>query len=749
MSPNRIRPALALTLALVCAWLLAACGGSDDAAPPPPAAFTAETKSGVIGTTGGAVTLTLADGTVFDFAVPAGAVKADTTFVLTTQEPIAGQRFHLRLQPEDLVFAQGKAATLLVTLPAGQTLGAKAGFAYRGKLVPFAVLPDGRLQIDLTTLTGVKSKAASIGRAGALAARQPLQAPSAATCGGPELGADGEGGLVAVDAVEAEVYGQCMVAAIQALAANEQFFEAVTASQSVASFLLRVGSESAESFRQRSGDITCLAESAALARAADTRVDGMGKLYEVIKPILFWERIRLQLGSFVCPGIGDSTYVDAIDDKVGQAIVYYESQKSAIVDTHDANYQAARTEAAAGSQATAEVLALNPEPGLRATLDAQVVQRAQPSVLDALLQAPWARCRNDGSYDDLVDLLRTLDSPPAVQRAAQYCATQVNVASRDKDNLPVEAIAPNLGGISAASLRARGDLYVPKDGKLTVSGPVGALKCPSGSGSSDEALLFKLAGVSLQTMSPPYLGTPLQIDVASALQTAGLDAAKVDTATLTIERIGTTCGGFWGDSPTPLVTIELSFKKHMQVTPTLAVSTCVSTEYQDARVAYATDLWMPFGFAQSACANSTHATALTLTDPDTLVWSEDAHIQADKVPDPNPLKVKTAASGEVRFLIDFPKAGTLTITFDLPTPAIEVCFEQGTPAWFSRVNFSVVGPGIANSLYIGPCADQQSTATIAISAGDRFNFYGGVGVPGGRDGSSLSPSATLRFVATP
>jgi hypothetical protein len=747
MVSTRLWPALTLA----CAWLLAACGGSDDAATPPPAAFIAETKSGVIGTAGGAVTLTLANGTVFDLSLPAGAVKADTTFVLTTQEPIAGQRFHLRLQPEGLVFAQGKAATLLVTLPAGQTLAAKAGFAYRGKLVPFTVRPDGKVQIDLTALTGGKSMAASTSRTGALAARKPLQAASAAACGGaPELGADGESGMVAVDAVEAEVYGQCMVAAIQALAANEQFSEAVTASQSVASYLQRVGSGSAGGFRELSGNLTCVAESAALARASDTTVDGMGKLYDVVKPILFWEAIRQELGSIVCPGIGDSTYMDAIDDKVGQAIVYYESQKSAIVDTHDANYRAARTEAADGSQATAEVLALSPAPGLRATLDAQIVQRAQPSVLDALLQAPWASCRNGGSYDELVDLMRSLDSPPAVQRAAQYCATQVNVASRDKDNLPVEAIAPNLGGISAASLRARGDLYVPRDGKLTVNGPVGALTCPSGSGSSDEALQFKLAGVLLQTMAPPYLGSPLQIDVASALQTAGLDAAKVDNATLTIERIGTTCNGFWGESPAPLVTVELSFKKHMQVTPTMALSTCVSTDYPDARLAFASGLWMPFSFTQSACDNSTHATTLTLTDPDTLFWNEDIRIDPDKVPDPNPKKVKTAASGEVRFQIDFPKAGTLTVTFDMPSAAIEVCFEQGNPGFFSRVNFSVDGTGFLTPLHMGPCpGDQTSTETITISAGDRLTFFGSVGVPGGKDGSSLSPSATLHFVAAP
>jgi hypothetical protein len=741
MNPIRARPAFALALA--CAWMLAACGGSDDASAPPPAAFIAETKSGVIGTAGGSVTLSLTNGTVFDLSLPAGAVKADTTFVLTTQEPIAGQRFNLRLQPEGLVFAQGKVATVLVTLPASQTLPVKAGFAYRGKPVPFTLRPDGKLQIELTSLTGGHSAVASTGRAAALAAsRQPLAAPSAATCGGaPELGADGEAGLVAADAVEIEVYGQCMVAAVQALAANEQFSEAVSAALSVAAYLQRTGSGDAAGFINRAGDYTCIAYAAALDRARNTTVEGMGTFYRVTKPIMFWEKVRSGLG-FECPGIGDTTYQDVINDKVGQAIVYYESQKSAIVDTHDANYLAARTEAADGSQATAEVLALNPGPGLRATLDAQIVQRAQPSVLDALLQAPWASCRNNGSYDELIDLMRSLDSPPAVQRAAQYCATQLNVRSRDANSALADDLAPELGGVSAASTRTGGAMYVPKDGKLFISGPVGALKCPRGSGSSDEGLRIKLDSAVLQTLTPPYFDAPLQIDMVAAIQAAALDA-KATKATLSIERIGSPCAGFWGENPAPLVKIDLNFNKYMTVTPTRAFSYCgTPPDGRDEVQIFATDLSFPFGFSAAPCGAHSTSESMVLTDQKTLVFSED-YVGSPVIASPHTID-------KTYFDVEFLKTGVATITLNLGWFVPRTDCERRKVDSHDYVYLFVISPsaGRATLAHTLNCPFNLAELSLPVTAGEKVSFETEVTV----NGASTTGSGamfTIRFDPAP
>jgi hypothetical protein len=550
--------------------LLTACGGSDydataappgpPAAPAPPPAFVAESTSAMLGKGGGTVTLTTVGGTVYEFGVPAGALKSDTTFTLTTQAPLAGQRFNLKLQPAGLVFAQGKTATLLVTLPAGQTLPAAGGLTYRGVPIPFTTRVDAKLEIQLSALASGAAGAGATGGAEALGAVRPLATASAAACGAaPQLGANDPNGMVAADAIDVELYGQCMLAAVDALAANEQFQEAVKVSLSVAAYLQRTGSGDAAGFIARAASATCAAYSNALDRGSTTPVTGFGTLYQISKPIMFWENTRQQLGAS-CPGIAGTTYQHVINAKVNEAIAFYDKQKPAIVSTADANYGAAKTEARDSSQTATEVLALDPAPALRSTLDAEVVQRAQPSVIDSLLPAPWNSCRTDGSYDELIGLMRDLDAPAAVQSAAQYCGSQLGARARDASDVPGEDLAPNLGGVRAGYSRTSGSLAVPKDGRLAISGPVAALKCPSSSTGGDEALSIKLNTTVLQTLSPPYFASPVQIDMAQALQAAGLDPATVAQATLSVERVGAPCGGFWGENPAPLVQIDLSFK---------------------------------------------------------------------------------------------------------------------------------------------------------------------------------------------
>lgn len=548
------------------ALLLAACGGGSgggSGAPGTPA-FVAATQSTTLSSAGGAVSLTAADGTVIQFDLPPGAVLTDTTITLTTQAPAAGQRFNVLLQPPGLVFVNGLAATLTITLPSGQSLPASGALAYDGSLLPYTRLPDGRLQASLNALAGTAPVNAVVralqagGRWVASMVPGKRVAASVNACGGAPLLQNMSGGLTALDAVEIELYGQCMVAAVRDLAVNEQFAQAVNVALSVAAYLQRTGSGDAGGFISQASSIACIAYGQALERGRTTTITGMGSLYGLVKPIMFWEKTVQALGAS-CNGIASAAYQTVIHDKTSEAIAFYAQVKPNITDTSSSAYTSAKTEAGQSSQAKNEVLALNPAANLRNSLNAEVGNRAQPGVLDAMLQAPWLRCRNAQNQDELISLMGTLESPEAVKKAAQYCGTSLSVQARDSLGAVTAQLAQPLGGVDAGNTRVTDYLVASKTGRLSLNGPIMALRCPSGSSGGRENLLIKIDGATIQTLiSAPYLNNPLEIDLAQALEAAHPGAtANLTLASLTVERVGAPCGGFWGDNPAPLLSLTL------------------------------------------------------------------------------------------------------------------------------------------------------------------------------------------------
>ena len=552
-------------LKIVALWvislLLAACGGGSGSGAPGTPAFVAATQSAILSSAGGAVSLTAADGTVIQFELPAGAVLTDTNFTLTTQAPAAGQRFNVVLLPSGLVFANGLAATLTITLPPGQSLPSSGALAYDGTLLPFTRLPDGRLQASLNALAGAAPANAVVRALQAGTRWVESMAPgkrvaaSVNACGGAPLLQNMNGGLTALNAVEIELYGQCMVAAVRDLAVNEQFAQAVNVALSVAAYLQRTGSGDSGGFISQASSIACIAYGQALERGRTTTITGMGSLYGLVKPIMFWEKTVQALGTS-CIGIASSEYQTVIHDKTSEAIAFYALQKPNITDTASSAYTSAKTEATQSSQAKNEVLALNPAATLRNTLNTEVGTRAQPGVLDAMLQAPWLRCRNSQNQDELIGLMMTLQSPDAIKKAAQYCGTQLSVQAKDAQGTVTAQLAQPLGGVNAGNARVSDFLVASKTGRLSLNGPIMALRCPAGA-SGSENLVVKIDGATIQTLvSPPYLNNPLEIDLAQALEAAHPGAtANLTSATLTVERSGAPCGGFWGNAPAPLLSL--------------------------------------------------------------------------------------------------------------------------------------------------------------------------------------------------
>jgi hypothetical protein len=546
MNATRLWPALALATAL-----FAACGGNDapTASDPVPAGQSAQST---IGMAGGDVVLASSDGAIFALNVPAGALTKSTTVVLSTATATSAQHFNLHVEPQGVVLTGGLAATLTITLRTDAPLPAKGGLLYDGVPTPFSRLADGRLQVMLTHFAGTPPPPAS-SREQTQSARA-LAAPSASACSPKLSGADGS--LTADDAVETELYGQCMVAAVNALAANAQYAAAVRLASATAAYLQAAGVGDAGGFIRQASGIACTAYRVALNTAQATPVTTMGTLYAMLRPILFWEGVRQGFGT-TCASIGATEFMDVTDTKTSEAAAFYATQKSALTDTTSTQYAAAAQEASVAHDTVTQVRSLQPSPVVQTVLRTQIEQRAEPSLLDAMLQAPWQRCRDSGDYAELIRLMDLMDKPQAVKDAAQYCATQLLAQARDSSGAVTATLAPAQGGISAAQRSTTGALPVSRDSKLSLTGPIGALQCPADSSGGTESLLIKLDGTTVQTIAvAPYLQAQLDIAIQAALTAAGIADTAAQT-TLTIERAGQPCDGYWGSNPAPLLSLSL------------------------------------------------------------------------------------------------------------------------------------------------------------------------------------------------
>lgn len=556
---------LARLLSIALLLTLAACGGGGDepATPPPPAATTVAAGQAAqqnVGAAGGSVSLATHEGATFMLEVPAGAVGAGTPVSITSAAVATGQRFHLRLAPAGLVLADGLEATLTITLPTTMALPTGALLVYDGVPLPYTRQADGRITLRLARFAGTPAAAGSAApeRARALAARPLADTPAA--CAGVPGTADG--GLSGGDPIEADLYGQCMVDTVNRLAASGEFADAVRVASAVGAYLQSIGAANTDQLAGRFADqarsLTCTQYGRVLDNAANGRIENMGSLHQLVRPVLFWEATRQRLGA-QCPGIGNTWHVTVIEALTDAAIRFYASKQGAIVDANGVEYTEAVREARSGNDTVSQVRALQAPQPLQQLARTQTEQRAQPALLEAMLQAPWQRCRDSGNFDKLIELMQLLRQPASVKAAAQYCATQLQARAMGANGQATATLQPALGGVRAGELRASGTINVARDGRLELTGPIHALQCPSGQAGGSESLQIKLGSTVLQTLTAaPYLATALQIDIAQALQAAGIDAADFRNGTLTLVRSGSPCGGHWGSNPEPLLTLELT-----------------------------------------------------------------------------------------------------------------------------------------------------------------------------------------------
>jgi hypothetical protein len=564
---------------------LAACGGGGgEAAPAAPTELAAgQAAQATLGAAGGTVVLATREGARFTLTVPAGAVPEGTTLALETAVPAPGRRLHLRLSPAGLVPAAPLVLTL--ALPASMALPAGATLVYDRAPVPFKRLSDGSLQLGLPALAGRTATgpaAAAAARAHALAARLQAGVPGTACAGVPVLDSTPEGGLADSAPIVADDYGSCMLGAVNALAVSGQFAEAVRLASALGAYLQSIGAANTDGLATRfiteAQALACTAYGQALDDAAATTVTRFATLTRAIQPVLFWEAAVQQLGA-VCPGVPPTRYVEVVQNLTSAALSFYAGQQGTVTDVGSVEYTEAVAEVRAAPQVAAQLRSLQAPAPVQALARAQVQERAQPAIIDAVLQAPWLRCHDGGQQDRLIELMQAADSPAGVKTAAQYCGTLLQAQARSATGTVTATLSPALGGVSAGTQRSSGSLDIAPDGTLELSGPIRALQCPAGSAGGStggsERLEIRLDDTLLQAISgAPYLASTLQIDIAQALRAAGLDASSFTAGTLTLTRTGSPCGGFWGESPQPLLSLTLNARA---CRPAPGLEVCVST----------------------------------------------------------------------------------------------------------------------------------------------------------------------------
>lgn len=555
------------------AWVvliaLTGCGGGSDAPPAATAVASGQAVTRSIGPAGGSVRLSTREGATFTLTVPAGALKLATLLTMETAEATASRRFQLRLLPAGLVLDAGARATLELALPAAMQPGVRTTLLYDGVPMPVARASDGSLTLRLSSFARMP---ATSGPASADGLRtRPLAASLPACQGVPELGSLGEGTLTSSDAVDVEGYGLCMVGAVQALAANRQYDSAVRLANATAAYLQSIGSGDAGRFVREATAAACTAYREALDDALAVRVTALAQVHQLVRPILYWETAVQQLGARCAPTVGLTEYQDVINAKTVELVAVYAARKGAIVDVDGIAYTEAVTEARENEATVQQLQSLQPPAAVNRTVQQAIGQTAQAALLDAMLQAPWQRCRDSGDMARLMELMIIMNSPAPVQRAAQYCGTQLDARALAPDGRTlIASLTPGLGGgVAPASVASTGSMQIDPAGTLVLRGPIRPLACPAGTEGAPETLELRLNAQLLRTLVPgPYLASDLTIDLPDALRTAGMDPAAFSGASLSLHRTGRPCGGFWGDAPAPLLTLALEGGRSVVLVPT-------------------------------------------------------------------------------------------------------------------------------------------------------------------------------------
>lgn len=566
--------------------------------------FVPSTTKQTIGPQGAVLMLTDSQtGTIYALDIPAGAVKQDTEFTITTLEPGADQLFRVKLEPEGILFQDGKKAALTVTLPNGVPLPNDATFAYNGFPIPFTVNPDNTLSVQLAMFLTDETQQARWGMGRMLAKIGDFLVPTAAAAG-PDcnaLDAAHRGGVSLGQGYTVDDYVKCVNKAltdVEFIASYAEYPRTVliasNAIEQAKQVIDAVGADPAllEGARVKACHNLDVKASLASQEEADTKNNenletrAPKVVHELIVPMMMWAELadRLERGTPCQPtsvlkahGVWGEIIGRAA--QLGQCMLEHGRGNpqctSNYVPGSSTPKQASVKKSATASDFQDEyssgTVALRQFKHELAAVDAAewyepIDSPLMPVLVKLLIEEPWEHCQNDQDYRSLIELAEKIPDEPQILKAAQYCGATLKVELRDAPTEAVPAPEPldakTLGGTEPGKQTTSENLGVKKGQRLKLEGPIHALGCPGGS-DSDETLVVKFNGEVVDTRSePPFYDNALTYQVNSLLAAAnlsGLDEEDLTSYPLTVTRTGDACGGFWGENPQPLLTLHLNF----------------------------------------------------------------------------------------------------------------------------------------------------------------------------------------------
>jgi hypothetical protein len=221
------------------------------------------------------------------------------------------------------------------------------------------------------------------------------------------------------------------------------------------------------------------------------------------------------------------------------------------------------------------------------------------------------------------------------------------------------------------------------------------------------------------------------IEMASALQTARV-ADDAFEAPLTIERVGAPCAGFWGESPAPLLQLDLSFSDDMRVTVSdvrnacsvLGPDTSVPSR-PTAVVLYSsntqefTNLSLPLERRADCGPRDWSATQqLRRVDARTLRWQQDARWSIAWYQLGGPLGSFSEGGFRQRvdYVLHFRRAGRVTITLEQTAGSCDMDVLDIRGVFTSTAG---VGIGKVSNCWITSPADSTTSISFDVPAGHR------------------------------
>lgn len=554
--PKSVLHGLAIHLAL----LLTACGGSD---PRPTGPVTA-----TITPKGGTVRAISDDGATFTLTFPAGAVVEPLKITLTPRAPEQGSWARFELSPAGTQLKAPVEITL--TAPANRTVVTSSTFYFGSgeerTLVPTTVDPASRTLTTRTLLLGY----APVSGAGNIRAQA------------------NDSDFLNVADIECQI----------ALDSLQQRFEmarlySFSSPQSAHQLALEIEAtkkicaddpEALNAWLASARPVACNKYRDATANAALIESDTYEKLLELVREVLFWESMKQVLGTD-CDGLGGN-FVEVINTEFQEFIENFIER----VNSSDfpREYNDIWHELRQAVKLLGEAALL----GLEEAQD-KIEDELLPPMFNKLREAAYAECRSRGEQAYLADILldghllrhplptslagsagvttQLLEDVPAwagfsgedVARDIQYCASrrmtlEVFTALPEK----IDALTRTLKGGDAPGTHEQisAETRSPVEGSWMLSGDIKTFLCAPVTRLSKDELVIKLNGVELERAphtNGAFLRSPIDLEIESALQKAGINPEQKASYPLEIYREGEACDGLYGDSRFKLFTIDI------------------------------------------------------------------------------------------------------------------------------------------------------------------------------------------------